>query len=210
MNSDQKTGSWLIPRHNELSLFLIGSSILILLLIDAQMRFEIQRVTTGDYFIAPIPICLLFFGQGVIFTFIHLFTKSHKNSYEKFCMLCFAILVNLGTGIAASVYFIQHDGFGIFIIFPLLNLINGALLAGIVTLGLMSGSDLEHLEESIDDDDATLAQILLGLAILVITIGLCHFVFDLYWAITLSMCVAYTSNLDRLIQKLATRTKATS
>ena len=210
MKSENKSGGLLIPQHNELSLFLIGVSILSLLVIDSEFRGELLNLKAADAIFWPIPICLLFFGQGIIFTFIHIIVEGPKGTYEKFCMFCFAVCANLTAGIAACVHAFQTDGFGLLIIFPIWNLISGALLMGMVVLTLASGSDVQSMEEAIDDEDATRPQVAIGLLVVVLTIGVCHFVCELYWAMTFSMCVAYTSNIDRLIRGLAHKSGQTS
>lgn len=86
MDSKHTARHGLIPRHNELSLFLIGASIVAGLLIDPQMRTEVGAALQGRNLTATIPACLLFFGQGLIFTFIHLFTDSHFDRILKWLL----------------------------------------------------------------------------------------------------------------------------
>lgn len=210
MKQGKETGSLFFPRHNELSLFLIGASILTLLAIDADFRIEWMNLKAADAIFWPIPICLVFFGQGLVFSFIHILTKGPKSSYEKFCMFCFAVFANLSAGIAASVHDYQHGGFGWLFIFPLWNLISGLLLMGVVFMTLASGADIQSMEESIDDEDATPSQVVVGLLVILLIIGLCHHAFDLHWAMTFSMCVAYISHLDHWMRKWTAKSLASS
>jgi hypothetical protein len=57
-------------------------------------------------------------------------------------------------------------------------------------------------EECISDREATLVQIILGLAAVLVIFIFCNYVFRLYWAITFSICIVYTTSFDRALQNV--------
>ena len=57
-------------------------------------------------------------------------------------------------------------------------------------------------EECISDRDATPTQIILGLIAVLIIFVFCNYVFKLYWAITFSICIVYTTSFDRALQNV--------
>ena len=198
--TDRKSSFRLFPRYNELSLFLIAATILALYLIDPKLRAEFQLLTSGQHLNASLPLCLIFVGQGILFTFIHLFTTDYKKRYEKFCMLFFAVFVNVVASGAAGIHFFMQEVHPLFILLPLWNFASAGLLLCTLGLTLISGGDLDRVDASIEDDDATLPQALIGLLILGALIAIMHWGFQLYWALTFSACTAYIGHIDRWLQ----------
>lgn len=197
------TADHLTPQHNELSLYLIGASMTALLLLDPVMRQELSVATRDRDLTALVPTCLIFFGQGILFTIIHLFTHSRKNAYEIFCMVFFAVFVNAVAGIAACAHIITENGVHLLLIFPIWNLFSSLVLMASLFIATVGGGDTRYLQVTVGEEDATPRQLILGTAILACLIWLCHLALHLHWSITLSICVIYASHFDRLAQKLA-------
>lgn len=202
LKSGRQTRGHLVPQHNELSLYLIGASMVVLLMVDPVMRRELGAAIQERNMLSIVPFCLIFFGQGLLFTFIHLFTHSRKNAYEIFCMVFFAIFVNAVAGIAACLHIFAVDCFRPLLIFPIWNMIGSLLLLASVFIAMLGGGDVQHLEVTVGEEDATPRQLVLGSVILALLIGLCQWAFGLHWAITLSICVIHASHFDRLVQRL--------
>ena len=57
-------------------------------------------------------------------------------------------------------------------------------------------------EECISDRKATPLRIFLGLIAIVAIFLVCNYVFKLYWAITFSICIVYTTSFDRALQSV--------
>ena len=202
MKSGEPSKGYLVPQHNELSLYLIGASMIALLVIDPVMRRELGTAFAERNMLSIVPFCLIFFGQGLVFTVIHLFTESRKNGYEVFCMVFFAVFVNAVAGIAACFHIFVEDGFRLLLVFPIWNMISSLVLLTSVFVAMLGGGGTEHLEVTVSEEDATPRQLALGSAALACLIGLCQYAFELHWSITLSICVIYASHFDRLVQRL--------
>lgn len=198
---NKQTKDYLVPQHNELSLYLIGASMIALLVVDPIMRRELGTAFGERNMLSIVPFCLIFFGQGLLFTIIHLFTHSSKNAYEVFCMVFFAVFVNAVAGIAACIHILMEDDFQLLLLFPLWNMISSLVLLASVIFAL-AGGELRYLEVTVGEEDATPRQLALGSAVLAGLIALCQYAFGLHWSITLSICVIYASHLDRLVQRL--------
>jgi hypothetical protein len=111
-------------------------------------------------------------------------------------MLNFAVLINTGTGIFAGMYVLKNIiAPNWLIVFPIWNIINSILLLLMFNFKIID-------EECIDDRKATLLQIVLGLVSVLIIFVLCNYVFKLYWAITFSICIVYTTSFDRTLQSV--------
>ena len=130
------------------------------------------------------------------FLFLVLITPRGKIDFKKKVMLFFAVLTNAGAGIIAGVYVIRNSGvINWLLVFPIWNIVNCVLMLLMLGLRVID-------EECISDRKATLVQIILGLAAVLVILLLCNYVFKLYWAITFSICIVYTTSFDRTLQSV--------
>ena len=109
-------------------------------------------------------------------------------------MLLFAVFVSAGTGIYAGIHMLRTS-VGWLIIFPLWNIINGIILLAMLRLKMI-GMDC------ISEHNATHAQVRLGLIATIIMFICCQYFFRLHWAITYSICIAYTTSLDKSVRSV--------
>jgi hypothetical protein len=56
-------------------------------------------------------------------------------------------------------------------------------------------------ERSISDRDTNAVEIIFGLMVIIAIIITCNFIYKLYWAVTLSLCVVYATSLSKAFQK---------
>lgn len=190
----EKTG-WFIPTYDELSLFLMAATFILLGAANVTMREQILKVITK---INDLRIYLLFviFLGGAVLSLYHVFTSREKTKYEKLVMLFFAVTANAGAGIISGWYVIEsNDVHNWQLVFPVWNIINGALLLLMLRFKIID-------ERCISDREATCAQIVFGLTAVLIIFVLCNYVFKLYWAITFSICIVYTASFDKAFQNV--------
>lgn len=186
---------WLIPTYDELSLFLMSATFILLGLSNSTMREQIYgrlRLTSDIriYLLAAI------FLAGTVFSLYHVFTKRSKTDFEKMTMLIFAVLTNAGTGILAGWYVIKNgESHNWQLIFPIWNIANGALLLLMLRMKIID-------ESCISEHEAAPIQVILGLTAVFVVLVLCNFVFKLYWAITFSICIVYATSFDRALQSV--------
>jgi len=186
---------WLIPTYDELSLFLMAAMFILLGATNNTMREQIYKEITAiddirDYFLA-----VIFLG-GIVLSLYHVFTTREKTKFEKMIMLLFAVLANAGTGIISGWYVIKNSEVHNWqLVFPIWNIANGVLLLLMLRLKVID-------EKCISDREAAPVQIILGLAAVLVIFILCNYVFKLYWAITFSICIVYTTSFDRALQNV--------
>ena len=182
-----------IPRYNELALFLMSIAFVLLFFTHADLRAGSQELLFDDF--DPWRyIALVLFMLGILFSLYDVFTTMQKTDWEKKAMLFFAVMVNGVGGVAAGIHVLE-DSHGLLMVFPIWNIVNGVLLL------LMYRFDIID-ESSIVDDNATPFQVLLGSIVIVATFVVCRFVFEMYWAITFSICVTYATNVNGTVQSL--------
>ena len=186
---------WLIPTYDELSLFLMAVTFILLCIGNNQARNFTRRLfSQADDLRVFIPVLIFLAGMGL--SLYHVFTLREKTMLEKRLMMLFAVLTNAGTGIIAGWYVLKNnDAHNWQLVFPLWNIINGVLLLLMLRLKIID-------EECISDRDATPTQIILGLIAVLIIFVFCNYVFKLYWAITFSICIVYTTSFDRALQNV--------
>jgi len=190
----EKAG-WLIPTYDELSLFLMAFTLLILYATNGQTRIDIYFILMtapglGGRLFVLILLCLV----GLFLSLYHVFIRRKIPEWEKHFMVLFAVIANAGTGIAAGIHMIKGTA-GWLLIFPIWNIINGVLLLLMLRLKIIN-------EDCISDHTVTSGRVIIGLIAVLIIFALCNFVFKLYWALTFSICVIYATSFDRALQSM--------
>ena len=189
----------LIPKYDELALFLTTLTILLLLFTDPILRKDIYVS------LLKLNIVILFFLSifiyGMYLSIYYIFTMKKMSRTVKKILLLFAILLNLFIGISAGFHELTYTK-GIFIIFPIYNIISAYLLyvmfdrsIGIITESVISDVPIRRL-------DTIISSFLVFLIFL-----LSQYIFKNYWAITFSICLVYATSIDRFIKKLLSRRK---
>ncbi len=200
---------FLIPTYDKLSLLLMTFTLIFLYAANFQMREQIfdwirkdwlrvwkQEMTHSGFRIESFYNYILF----ILLTFLialpfQVFFKRNIDITKKI-MMFFAIMINTLIGIIAGVHVLMNTTApNWLIVFPIWNIINCVLLLLMLFFNIID-------EECISDRKATLVQIVLGLVSVFIIFVFCNYVFKLYWAITFSICIVYTTSFDRALQSV--------
>jgi hypothetical protein len=106
-------------------------------------------------------------------------------------MLVFAVMTNALCGLLASGHILDNwgDAPTILIVFPLWNGINCLLLLLLFRVGVIN-------ETSITDENARTGEVIFGFVIVLGIFVVCRFVFELYWALTFSICTVYATSFS--------------
>ena len=184
---------FLIPNYDELSLFLMSAVFILLYFTSSKLQDDIitflmrldilRRYLYVGLFMLGMSLCLY-----------HVFTSRKKTDIEKYIMLLFAITINAATGVIAGFYMLK-DCPGWLLIFPAWNIINSILLIVMQYVNLFD-------ESQISDRDATITQLIIGLAAILTIFFICNNTFKLHWAITYSICIIYTTSFNRGLQSV--------
>lgn len=186
---------WLIPTYDELSLFLMAATLILLYATNAPMREQIYYLMTKVHDGRVFVIAVLFLC-GLCLSIYHIFTTREKTDFEKSVMLIFAVLANAGTGIVSGWYVIKNDAVhNWWIVFPIWNIVNSVLLLLMLRIRIIN-------EKCISDRDTTMFRVVIGLASVLIIFVFCNSVFHLYWGITFSVCIVYATSFDRALQNV--------
>lgn len=192
----REKGGWFIPTYDELSLFLMAATLILLWITNSKMRNDVLGFTMWN--IDNPRLCIfaivLLAVAGMFLCLYHIFTSRIKTDIEKQLMMCFAVTINATTGIVSGAHTIK-ESVGWLLVFPIWNIINGILLFLMLRFKIID-------EECISDREATLVQIILGLTAVLVIFIFCNYVFKLYWAITFSICIVYTTSFDRALQNV--------
>jgi DNA-directed RNA polymerase subunit RPC12/RpoP len=178
--------SFLLPRYDDLTLFALAVTVLMLLATNADLREIVTAAVSGGMHSDLVP-WLAVAVLGMAFSLFNVFFQREKSDLEKGTMLIFAVGVTAGTAIWASdVMLAQSRGW--LLIFPAWNAANGALLLFLFRLGLVDTSCIADLK-------ASLVQIAVTIVSIAILVAVCQYVFRLHVAITFSIAVGYTMSL---------------
>ena len=194
----RKAIHFFVPRLNERILYLYSlTSILYIVAVDSLHYLIVYPLThfSSDYLLAYLPwlFVLLLLTFGLMFPIYHVFVVRPKQEGEKYILILFAISAQATAGIAGGLHALYHSNGHFQAILPLWNLITGLILFILLRLNVIAA-------EIVDDSDANFAQIILGSAVVIVLFYLCQYVFQLYWAIGMSLCFIYVQSVnERLI-----------
>jgi len=198
----EKAG-WFIPVYDELSLFLMATTLVLLYFVNTTMQVQIHN-WISEYSNVWVYIIGTIFLCGLYLSIYHVFTTREKTEAEKWGMLIFAVLTNAATGIVAGLYVLKNDNVRDWqLIFPIWNIINGALLLLMLRFKIID-------EECISDRDAKATEVIIGLTAVLVIFIFCNYIFKLYWAITFSICIIYATSFDKALQSVFPRLSSQS
>lgn len=178
-----------LPVFSPLSLFMMSLSFLLVFFFSETLRSGLSKLLNAPGESVRLYILLLFFTAGLVLSLYHVFAKREITVPEKYAMLFFAVMSNAICGILASLHVIDESAGAhpVFLVLPIWNMINCVILLASYRTGELN-------EKNISDEKASRYEVLAGVVVIVGIFVVCRFVFKLYWAITFSICVIYSTN----------------
>jgi len=185
------------PNYNELSLAMMSLAFLLVFFSNGQLRQWVFKLASAPKDRVGTIIVLLFFTTGLVLSLYHVFTERKKTVPEKHAMLFFAVLTNGISGIYASTHILRQSAGApcILLLLPIWNIINCIILLVSYRMRFINVS-------SISDENTGLGEALFGFIITVGIFAVCQFVFELYWAITFSICVIYATSFSEALSSM--------
>jgi hypothetical protein len=184
-----------VPHYDELSLFTMSFVCVLLILVNnPPHKWNMLYFTSSPGGIGSLLIFLPFL-VGMFLCVYHAFSDRMKSRLEKKLMIFFAAIINGFSGIWGGTYILIHSSGWALSIFPIWNIVSGYIL-----LGLLRDDDIE--EECIGDKNVSLIQVLAGSIIIFGIFSLCHFVFNLIWSATFSICIVWATNINSRFNSL--------
>ena len=202
------------PKFDELSLFSMSLTCVLLLLVQAPSfigEVSICLHRTDDCINTWLVVAFLFGVPliGFALSFRHVFTDRPKTGIEKSFMLFFAIFLNGFSGIMSGVYVLGKETNPWFMLFPVVNILNGIFLFGYLphktVIGELWGATQRITHNKISDKNATRAEIVFATIMIVGLFAVCHFLFELFWLQTLSVCLIFANNLCHQTSEIVLR-----
>jgi len=184
---------WVKPSYDEVALFLMSATSVALFVVDSELRHQIAGLVTAPgergsgYFLIWAGV----FIGGLGLSVYHTFSTKPKTAVEKTWMGAFAMAANGIAGIVCGTELLEPE-WNWWAIFPIWNIVSGVGLLYLMALAP---------EDTVTDGNATAAEILVGMIVLTGVFAYCEHA-RLSWAMTFSMCVAYSTTLDQPIRKL--------
>jgi DNA-directed RNA polymerase subunit RPC12/RpoP len=189
---------FLIPTYDMLSLLLMALTFILLFITNSQMRvFEPDANKVIPQTESLIYSAKLFMLIAIVPTFFMFRICSQTDAdLKKQIMLFFAVMINAYSGIIAGIHVISNIADSNWLlIFPIWNIVNSLLMLSMFYMEVID-------EECISDRKITLFRFCLGLIAILGIFFVCNYIFKLYWAITYSICIIYTTSFDRGLQSV--------
>jgi hypothetical protein len=194
-----------LPSYDECTIFLLNFLFVALLVIDQNCRSEIysfytQHTRYSDdtrMFIFALIIALMY-TVGLIVSIYHVLVKREKDIMSETFMKFSAMLITGMSGIVSGIYILDHESTWI-VTSPTWNILMGLIL--LYQIGFIDNINM-------DQRDASFAQIFFGIIAVSILLFLFHNIYQLYWAISLSICVNFIININHFIVKNASIIKS--
>ncbi len=190
---------FLVPRYDEVSLFMMSLAFLGLLVIDGELRAALRRQMDVAWWDPRIYLVAIPFAAGMLFALFNALFARRKSDFEKTAMLFFAVTVSAFAGIAAGIHLLAESR-GWMLALPIWNIADGVLLLLLDRLCYLDN-------RNIADEDATPGQVGFGALVVLALLAVCCGICRAHWAITLSICVAYATNINWVVMKLSSKAK---
>ncbi len=184
---------WLTPTFGGIELFLMGLATVLLYATDAGLRGAVAKIGWERGFSRGAPLVIMM-GGGLVLSLVSVFRRRKKSPIEKEFMLFFAVVVSAAAGILGGRHLIKGAS-GVLIVFPLWNIVWGSWVLLEFRLHLIKA------ESAIVDEVASLWRIVPATGVLVVVLAACRYGFELYWAVTYSICVAYATSVYGAVVK---------
>ena len=184
----------LTPSYDEVSLFLMSVTTVLVFIWNPGVRQRSVDLVFSAPGVFLAGVYVIMYGCGLVLCVYHIFSSRQKNDVEKYLMLFFAVLTNGISGICAGIYVFRHSILWLAVL-PVWNIISGAVLILMLWFEIID-------RQCVSDQDATIVQAIIGLATVLAVFFVCTSLLKLHWAITFSICVAYSTSLDRAIRRI--------
>jgi hypothetical protein len=223
--------SFLDVSFDELSIFIMSSSFLLLFCISKVLRQDIYKLfryfhrevassgsdrevaTNTALLVILSVVTLLPFIIGLFVSIYNVFTDREKGPWTKYFMVSFAWLMSLIGGFACGFHMLVQAYIAdiwFLTIFPLINLANTILL--LIKFHVRFGHHRKTpsslymtIDESIKDDDTTVPEVMVASAVSVFVILITTFAFGFHWSVAFSICTVYAINFCKYWNKLLHR-----
>ncbi|MCX5645262.1 MAG: hypothetical protein NTZ17_11360 [Phycisphaerae bacterium] len=194
--ADQQLFSFLVPRYDDLTLFALGLLFVLLWLIGPDLQQNLIGLFTSRWPRGQVMVLLVVVAAaatvGLALSLVNVFLRREKSAPEKCAMLAFAITVTAATGLYAGGRLLTHSEGGL-LVFPAWNILNAGLLLLLFRLGVVD-------TDGIVDEQASVAQVVITVICVPVLLTVCRYYFELHWAVTFSIAVAYTLSLHNGIR----------
>jgi hypothetical protein len=191
----KKKAGFLRPYFDEATLFSISITLILLCLMSRTLWTDVYNCYKSpqkDFL--QMFFMFVFIFAGACHCIFHAFSKREKHQTEKYFMLAFAILVSSYVGVYGGLYLLKRTQ-GFLVIFPTWNIIYSSLLYLKYRRGKINLTN-------VSDKNAPLPEIIVTGVMIFIVILCCEFWFKLHWLITFSICLTYTTTLNRALRGL--------
>lgn len=187
----------LYPDFSELSIFLIGFVLCLLLYFNPECRNEIlepyrsfeKNILTGSLLahVLLLTMGLAVTAAGILASFYHILVTAEKGEEALVTMKLFALITLTFIGLKSGFHVLENQSF-ILIVSPAWNLITAAVCyAG---LGMID-------EIPFDQTDSKYWQTFLSLVLIATIFFFLNSVLKLYWPVTFSICINYIICLNK-------------
>jgi len=184
----------LTPSYNEVSLFLMSITTLLVFIWNPGVRQRSLDLAFSAPGIFLAGVYVIMYGCGLVLCVYHIFSSRQKGNVEKYLMLFFAVLTNGISGICAGAYVFRHSILWLAVL-PIWNIISGVVLILMLWFEIID-------RDCVNDQDATVAQAMIGFVMVLVVFLVCSSLLRLHWAITFSICIAYSTSFERAIRRI--------
>jgi hypothetical protein len=182
---------WFSPRYDEVTLFVMSSSAILLFLLDTAFRSVVISEVTEPTDLR-IYALLPFLAGGLALSLVQGFIRHEKREFEREMMLMFAVFFQAFSGIFAAFHLLVNPAWTIHWIFPFWNIISGILLLMMYRMQIVGIGAII---------DTRVSRVQIAICILPVAgfIFFNHFVLVMHWSVILSMSVALAGVLSHAV-----------
>jgi hypothetical protein len=189
--SRSRLQEWFTPRYDEVTLFVMSSSAILLFLLDAAFRSVVISEVAEPSDLRMYAL-LPFLAGGLVLSLVQGFIRHEKREFEREMMLMFAVFFQAFSGIFAAFHLVVNPAWTIHWIFPLWNFVSGILLLMMYRMQIVGIG-------AIIDTRVSRVQIAICILPVAVFIFLNNVVLGMHWSVILSMSVALAGVLSHAV-----------
>lgn len=192
-------GDWILPRFDELTLFTMSVTTVLLFAIDDSFRQDLQTAIEHD---PKIIFAIIFAVIGLFISFLEAFLDHERSRFEMYMLLMFGIAFQVGISCAAIYHMpvaplypppgyeqTQDQVPAIFLIFPLWNLLYGVYLSRLIRPEVLDAGVLDR------KGYGTICFGIVSLVVIILVIVL-HGIYSFHWTLSGNILIALSAGIS--------------
>ncbi len=187
-----------LPTYDELHLFVFSFTLILFFIVKFPSMLGAGNFIPETNGAGPVILSIVLI-TGVCLSIYHAFSKGKIGHYEKLVLFLFASFINGFSGIWVGTYLLSMSAqWSWVLVFPIMNILSSFIILSEVRYRVEEG----EVDECIEDKNVRLSEVAVSVLIVGIVFLITYYYLKIHEMTIFSICVAYGTNLNRVIVNL--------